>query len=184
MVGMAPTVTLTASPSSVLMGLSTTLNWSSTNASTCTKSGGWSGSESVSGSRSVVVSKVPQAYVLTCVGSGGSASATTTVVGSSGGGTVLPATRGACGSANGVPSASMPVTNLCSLGNVYNEESVSGQSTWQWVCAISDPTNPGETASCSAPQIVSYNQNGANSGSQTASVWDAIYNFFGGLMGK
>lgn len=67
----APTLSLSASPSSVLSGGSTTLTWSSTNATSCTASGAWSGSEPTSGSQSVVVNS-SSTYTLSCSGSGGS----------------------------------------------------------------------------------------------------------------
>jgi hypothetical protein len=45
-----PSVTLTVSPASITAGQTATLTWSSTNASTCSASGDWSGEESTSGS--------------------------------------------------------------------------------------------------------------------------------------
>lgn len=81
-----PTVTLTASPTSVAAGGATTLSWKTTNATSCTASGGtFTGSETTgSGSTSVAVSATT-AYTLTCTGPGGSASQSVTV-------TVTPAT--------------------------------------------------------------------------------------------
>ena len=75
-----PTVTLTASPTSVAAGGATTLSWTSTNATSCTAGGGtFTGSEPTgSGSTSVAVSATT-AYMLTCTGPGGSASQSVTV---------------------------------------------------------------------------------------------------------
>ena len=56
------------------MGGAVTLTWSSTNASGCTASGGWSGSLTTSGSQTVAVAK-SAGYALSCNGSGGSANA-------------------------------------------------------------------------------------------------------------
>src|SRR5262249_53725444 len=58
-VQVAPTVTLSATPTSFTLGQSITLTWSSTNATTCTASSNpsesdWSGGEPISGSVSVV----------------------------------------------------------------------------------------------------------------------------------
>lgn len=74
----APTVSLSASPTSILNGSSTTLTWNSTNVSSCTASNGWSGAKATSGSQSVSPSTTTT-YVLTCSGAGGSAQAQVTV---------------------------------------------------------------------------------------------------------
>jgi len=81
----APTVTLSASPTAITSCSSSTLTWSSTNATSCTASGGWTGTEATSGTESVDPTNTT-AYTLACTGSGGSASATATVTvtGSSG----------------------------------------------------------------------------------------------------
>jgi hypothetical protein len=90
-----PTVTLNASPTSLAAGGATTLSWTTTNATSCTASGGtFSGSEPAgSGSTAVVVSATTT-YTLTCTGPGGSASSSATVTataapGKSGGGGAL-----------------------------------------------------------------------------------------------
>ncbi len=79
----APTVTLNSSPSQIAAGQGATLSWSSTNASSCSASGGWSGTKSLSGSE-IVYPSVTTSYVLTCSGTGGQASTQTTVTVSSG----------------------------------------------------------------------------------------------------
>ncbi|MGY6215070.1 InlB B-repeat-containing protein [Methylolobus aquaticus] len=70
----APTVTLTANPTSIRRGQSATLSWTSTNATSCTASSGWSGSKPLSGS-SLVAPRSSTTYNLSCTGSGGSRSA-------------------------------------------------------------------------------------------------------------
>jgi hypothetical protein len=75
----APTVTLSASPSTVANGGSSTLSWSATNATACTASGAWAGSEGVRGSQSTGALHANAAYVLNCSGAGGSASQSATV---------------------------------------------------------------------------------------------------------
>jgi hypothetical protein len=74
-----PTVSLTASPGSVSSGSSAMLTWSSDNATSCSASGGWSGSMAMSGSQSTGAIAAAKTYTLTCTGPGGSASQSATV---------------------------------------------------------------------------------------------------------
>ncbi len=74
-----PTVTLNANPTTVASGASSILTWSSTNATSCTASGAWSGNQTTSGSVSTGAITSSSTYNLTCTGAGGSASASTTV---------------------------------------------------------------------------------------------------------
>ncbi len=75
-----PTVTLTATPASIILGASSTLTWSSTNATACTASGAWSGAQAVTGTASEVPTTAgTQSFILTCTGAGGSAAATATL---------------------------------------------------------------------------------------------------------
>ncbi len=75
----APTVSLTASPTTVNSGSASTLSWSSTNATSCTASGTWNGSKAVSGTMSSGNLTADSSYTLSCTGDGGSASASATV---------------------------------------------------------------------------------------------------------
>lgn len=76
----APTVTFSASSTAISAGGSSTLTWSTSNASSCTASGGWTGTESVSGTHGVSPTSTTT-YTLACNGAGGNAqdSATVTV---------------------------------------------------------------------------------------------------------
>ena len=74
-----PTVSLAAIPTSVTSGGNSMLTWSSTNVTSCTASGGWSGTKATSGSQSTAALTASGNYSLTCTGSGGSASASATV---------------------------------------------------------------------------------------------------------
>ncbi|MBI4276752.1 hypothetical protein HY629_02845, partial [Candidatus Uhrbacteria bacterium] len=75
-----PTVTLTANPTTVNTGGNTTLTWTVSNATSCTASGGWSGSKSVSGGSEVKSSLVSnQTYTLACTGPGGTVTKSATV---------------------------------------------------------------------------------------------------------
>jgi hypothetical protein len=73
-----PTVSLSASPASIAAGESSTLTWSSTDAGSCTASGGWSGARATSGSEAVSPSSTTT-YALSCTGAGGGASQSATV---------------------------------------------------------------------------------------------------------
>jgi uncharacterized protein (TIGR03118 family) len=79
----APTVTLSAAPSSIVLGQSTTLTWSSTNSSACSASGAWSGNQSASGTNVQTPNAVGElTFTLTCSGAGAASavkSATLTV---------------------------------------------------------------------------------------------------------
>jgi subtilisin family serine protease len=71
----APTLTL--DKSSIVIGDSVTLTWSSVNTTSCTASGSWGGSLAVSGSTTVKPTAVGmQTYSLTCANSAGSSPAT------------------------------------------------------------------------------------------------------------
>ena len=74
-----PTVTLSASPTSISNGGSSTLTWSSTGATSCIASGGWSGTEAISGSQSTGALTATTTYILTCTGAGGSTAQSATV---------------------------------------------------------------------------------------------------------
>ena len=72
----APTATVSASAANAIKGDTLTITWSSTNATSCTASGSWSGSLATSGSQTVTASTTGAAtYGISCAGGGGSASA-------------------------------------------------------------------------------------------------------------
>lgn len=75
----APTVTLTADPATVALNASSTLTWNSTDATSCTASGDWSGIKSTSGSEIQNNLTSNKSYTIACIGSGGTASSTATV---------------------------------------------------------------------------------------------------------
>ena len=70
------TASIVANPTTVLQGDSVVISWNSSNASSCTASGYWSGTKSTSGNETVeMTSYSDQSFTITC----GSASATATV---------------------------------------------------------------------------------------------------------
>lgn len=75
----APTVTLTANPTSIASGASSTLTWSSTNATACTATGNWSGAKATSGSQSTGVLTANSTFTLSCTGAGGTTSTSAAV---------------------------------------------------------------------------------------------------------
>jgi hypothetical protein len=74
-----PTVTLTANPTSVAMNGSSMLTWSSSNATSCSASGAWSGSKALTGSQSVGPLTQDSTFTLSCTGAGGTTSRPVTV---------------------------------------------------------------------------------------------------------
>jgi hypothetical protein len=75
----APTVTISANPSSINQGNTSVLTWSSANATSCTAAGGWSGTKSLASNENVTPS-VTTTYVIVCTNDAGqSATAQTTV---------------------------------------------------------------------------------------------------------
>jgi hypothetical protein len=71
-VGQQPTVTLTSSTSSILLGANITLTWSSTNASSCVAGGAWSGTLALSGTRTIMPPAGQLSYQVTCKNSSAS----------------------------------------------------------------------------------------------------------------
>ncbi len=66
-------MTLSATPSTIDQGQSSTLNWGSTDASSCSASGDWSGLKATTGSASIVING-SVTFTLTCSGDAGSVS--------------------------------------------------------------------------------------------------------------
>lgn len=75
----APTVNIAASPTTVNSGGSSLLNWSATNATSCTASGAWSGSKATTGTQSTGALTALSTYTLSCTGAGGTTQASATV---------------------------------------------------------------------------------------------------------
>src|SRR5512143_3730566 len=94
----APTVNLTAWPTALAPGATTKLWWGSTNATSCTASGGWWGAKTLSGNQTTSGLTATTTFKLTCTGAGGSKTAAVKV-------TVGPApTVTLSASPNSVPS--------------------------------------------------------------------------------
>ena len=88
-VNVVPTAVLTANPTVVSTGDASVLTWSSSNATRCLASGGWSGSKPVSGFLSTGPLAASANYTLTCTGPGGTSNPATVTI-TSGSVTVTP----------------------------------------------------------------------------------------------
>ena len=74
----APVINLSISSSSVVTGTEVTLTWSSSNASSCTANGAWSGSKDTSGNEAIVVIESGSlSFGLTCTGTSSSSKTVT-----------------------------------------------------------------------------------------------------------
>ena len=70
-----PFLSLTTSDTEKLVEESITLTWSSSNTTSCSASGAWSGAKSTSGSESIVIASADELmYELECSGAGGTVS--------------------------------------------------------------------------------------------------------------
>jgi hypothetical protein len=153
-----PTVSLTASPSAVGSGESSTLAWSSTDATSCTASGGWSGTLPTSGSQLSSALTADTTFRLTCAGPGGAspvAAATVTVnspptvslnanptVIATGGSTTLT-----WSSTNATDcTASGGWTGRVATSGTQNTGSLSADSAYSLSCSGPDGTSPVATA--------------------------------------
>src|SRR3984957_12137213 len=79
-INVVPTATLAANPTSVASGSAAILSWNSTNANSCTASGGWSGTLATSGTQSTGAVTQNTTYSLTCRGPAGNSSVATAAV--------------------------------------------------------------------------------------------------------
>ena len=67
-----PTLTLTASATSIDLGATVTLSWHAANATACTASGAWTGAKGIDGPLAIANVTANSTYILTCNGPGGS----------------------------------------------------------------------------------------------------------------
>lgn len=171
-----PTLTMSASPTSITLGTSTTLSWTASAVSGCAGSGAWSGPQGDVGPRTVTPTATGvSTYTLTCEGPGGVATASVDVtVGAAVNPTitmnVTPSTiaAGAAGAvlnwsttgaqsctASGAWSGSQALTGSISVSNAQ-----AGTYTYSLNC-----TGPGGSATASASlQVTSASSSGGSNG--------------------
>jgi hypothetical protein len=135
-----PTASLTATPSAVAVGGSSTLTWSSTNADSCTASGGWSGALVPSGTQSTGALSASTTYSIICTGAGGSTPplAATVML-------IAPPSATISASPNSVMSGNASLLTWSSS----NATACAGSGGWSGALAIngSQSTGPLTTAS-------------------------------------
>lgn len=77
-------VSLAANPLTIATNGSSTLSWSATNATSCSASGGWSGTKPMSGTQNIGPLTANATYKLTCSGAAGTNSSSVTITVTSG----------------------------------------------------------------------------------------------------
>ncbi len=149
-----PTLTLSANPISITSGQSATLTWSSTNATSCTASGGWAGTKAVSGTQSVTPT-VSTTYSLSCTGVNGTVSQNVTV-------TVGTSTQPSV-SISASPTVVTPGSSATITWSSVNTTSCNASGAWTGVKATSGTqvvnptgTNPRYMLDCTGPNGTSY----------------------------
>jgi uncharacterized protein (TIGR03118 family) len=149
-----PSVSMSVQPTSIVLGTSATLAWSSDPGTTCTASGAWSGAEPASGTQTVTPGATGAlTYTVTCMGSGmkhnGSASATLTV------------TAPTAFSATSLVSDTAGTGALVTDANLLNAWGVAfGPGTFAWVANNHTETSTlydgnGKAQPAAAPLVVS-----------------------------
>lgn len=139
----AVTVTISANPTSVASGSTATLTWSSTNASSCTASGSWSGTRPTSGTETTAAITAGAAYTLTCTGAAGMAAATANVAVApvSGAQPTVTITANPASVTSGASSiltwSSTDATSCVASGNWTGSKGISGTETIANITAAS-----------------------------------------------
>ena len=163
----APTVTISANPISIISGGTSTLSWTSTNATSCTASGAWSGTQATSGSQSTGNLTTTATYSLTCTGAGGSTSqsATVTVTASS----ALPTVTIAA-SPSSIISASSSTLSWSST----NATSCTASGAWSGAKATSGSESTGILTANATYTLTCTGAGSSASQSATVTVTSAI----------
>jgi peptidoglycan hydrolase-like protein with peptidoglycan-binding domain len=154
-----PTVSVGASPSTVTSSSPTTLSWSSTNATSCSASGGWSGTKSTSGTESTSALASTSIFTLTCTGQGGTATGNVTVVvnplDTIGGGSVyVPPVSSGGGGGGGGSSYTPPVSSGGGGGSSYTPPVSSGGGSSYFSPASPSSSTGGSGSDQSTPSII------------------------------
>ncbi len=189
----APTVSLSASPTTVSSGASTALTWSSTNAASCTASGGWTGSRATSGTESSPALTANTTFTLTCSNSAGataSQSVTVTVAAA----TPVPVvtisanpTSLAAGASSVISWSATNTPTSCTASGAWSGSkavgggtetvTVNATGTYSLTCANAGGSSVTQSATVTvvpAPTVsISVNPTSVTSGSTTAITWSS-----------
>lgn len=172
-----PTVDLDANgsdgPISIVYNGSATLSWTSTNATSCAASGGWSGVKATSGSESTGSLTSDTTYTLTCDGPGGSASDSVTV-------TVLGLPTLSVGLTANPSTGSAPLSSVLSASVGGTATGTINYSFW-WNCSNTSNsvaavegvcgTLPAPGAVSCASNAAGYKCNGVNANPQSSPAY-------------
>ncbi|MDP2324904.1 MAG: hypothetical protein Q8N51_12875, partial [Gammaproteobacteria bacterium] len=161
--GSPPTVTLSASPNSVTAGGTTTLSWSSLDATSCTASGAWSGSKATTGSTSVGPLNNTSTYSLSCTGSGGTISQSTTVQVVASGPTI---------SLTASPTTVSPNGSSVLSWSASNATSCTASGAWSGSKSVSGSQSVGPLSASSTYTLSCTGSGGSNQRSAIVTVQD------------
>lgn len=167
-----PAITMSVSPTSIVLGQSATLTWSAASGSTCTASGGWSGSQSASGSQSVTPSATGSVtYSLSCSSGMYSGNAQQSVA--------LTVTAPSAFSATSLVADVAGGGSLTSDANLINPWGIAfGPTTFSWVANNHSETSTlydgnGHAQPAAGPLVVSFAASGAGASFDPTGV---VYN--------
>ena len=163
---------MTVSPASVVLGQSATLTWSAASGSTCTASGGWSGSEPASGNQTVTPSATGSVtYSLSCSSGMYSGNAQQSVT--------LTVTAPSAFSATSLVADLAGGGSLAADANLVNPWGIAfGPTTFSWVANNHSETSTlydgnGHAQPAAGPLVVSFAASGAGTSFDPTGV---VYN--------
>lgn len=180
---LAPTITFSVSPTTITLGQSATLTWSSMNATSCTASGGWAGNEATSGTQTVTpTGSGSVTYTLQCKapsgggysgGGGGSTSMSTAL-------TVNPASAYSFTTLVSDTASNGALTVDANLKNPWGI--VFGPTTPVWVANNHSETSTlydgnGKPQPAATPLVVNLPANGATAFDPTGIVFNGTQDF-------
>lgn len=158
-----PTLALSVNPPSVDAGGSSTLTWSSTNATSCVASGGWSGARQTSGNQSTGALNATTMFVLACTGTGGTAQQSVTV-------TVNPVTPAPTVSLSANPSTIDAGNQSVLTWNSSNATSCTASGAWTGARATNGSETVGPLSQTSIFTLTCTGTGGSASQSATVTV--------------
>ncbi|MGA2397003.1 MAG: TIGR03118 family protein [Steroidobacteraceae bacterium] len=181
----AAAITISLSSANIQVGQNTTLTWSVTNATACTASGSWSGSESVTGSKTLSPTAAgTYTYTLMCTGSGAAATKSTTL------------TVGAAAASNGPYTSTSLVANAAgssaltvdaNLVNPWGIVFAPNASVWVANNGSSTSTlydGSGNPQPATSPLVVTFTANAGHPFAPTGVVANATSDFVVSSGGK